>query len=44
MIWARNFSIKKGSSEYIDLAFVALRGLKIVEFTFIIEGHNYIDK
>ena len=36
--------LNEGSSEYIDLAFVALPGLKIVEFTFIIEGHNYIVK
>lgn len=31
-------------SEYIDLAFAALYGLKIVEFTVIIEGHNYLVK
>ncbi|GAI86710.1 unnamed protein product, partial [marine sediment metagenome] len=36
--------LKEGSSEYIDLAFAALNGLKIVEYTFIIEGHNYIVK
>ena len=35
---------KEGSSEYIDLAFVALSNLKIVGVTFIIEGHNYIVK
>jgi hypothetical protein len=35
---------KEGSSEYIDLAFMARSNLKIVGFTFIIEGHNYIVK
>lgn len=29
-----------GTSEYIDLEFVAPDGLEIEEFTFIIEGHN----
>jgi len=33
-----------GTSEYIDLCFVAPDGLEIETFTFIIEGHNPIFK
>lgn len=33
-----------GTSEYIDLKFVAPDGLEIQQFTFIIEGHNTIEK
>ena len=33
-----------GTSEYIDLKFVAPEGLEIEEFTFIIEGYNPIHK
>ncbi len=33
-----------GTSEYITLEFVALEGLEIEKFTFIIEGHNAWEK
>jgi hypothetical protein len=33
-----------GASEYIDLEFVAPRGLDIIDYIFIIEGNNVIPK